>query len=306
MRAVVLGAGAGGGFPQWNSNASGCSRARRGDPLAKPCTQASLAVSANGSDWLILNASPDLRQQIEACSYLHPRHGLRSSPIAGVALTGSDVDAIAGLLNLRERQAFTIYATGKVLDVLDANPVFEVLARDVVKRQRLALDQSIALATADGRDSGLRLSCFAVPGKVPLYLERAGSTPPIVIGEDTIGLQVGDGSRSLFFIPGCAEMTAELAARLRDAEVVFFDGTLWDDQEMIRAGLGSKTGRRMGHMSVSGAGGTIEAFAGLGVRRKLLLHINNSNPILLADTPEREHVRAAGWEVAYDGLELNL
>ncbi|MBL6749952.1 MAG: pyrroloquinoline quinone biosynthesis protein PqqB [Nevskia sp.] len=306
MQAVVLGAGAGGGFPQWNSNASGCRRARSGDPLARPCTQASLAVSAGGADWFILNASPDLRQQIEAAPFLHPREGLRSSPIAGVVLTGSDVDAIAGLLNLRERQAFTVYATGKVLGVLDANPVFEVLARDVVRRQRLMLDETIALNTADGRDSGLRLTAFAVPGKVPLYLEPPGSDPPIVIGEDTVGLRIGDGRVNLFFIPGCAHMTPELAARLRGAELVFFDGTLWDDREMIRAGLGSKTGRRMGHISVSGADGTIAAFAGLDVRRKVLLHINNSNPILLADSPEREQAQVAGWEVAFDGMEVTL
>src|SRR5277367_937781 len=135
MQARVLGAAAGGGFPQWNSNAVGCRRARAGDPHAKPRTQASVAVSADGDWWFLLNASPDLRQQIDAAPCLHPHRGLRSSPIAGVVLTGGDVDAIAGLLTLRERHAFTVYATARIHQVLDANPIFEVLARDIVARE---------------------------------------------------------------------------------------------------------------------------------------------------------------------------
>ncbi|MBV9757421.1 MAG: pyrroloquinoline quinone biosynthesis protein PqqB [Alphaproteobacteria bacterium] len=306
MRVVVLGAAAGGGFPQWNSNAPGCRRARQGDPAAKPRTQASLAVSADGRSWFLLNASPDLRSQIESTAPLQPREGLRSSPIAGVVLTGGDVDAIAGLLTLRERQPLTVYATPKVLGVLDANPIFEVLARDVVKREALPLDRPVSLALPDGEPSGLALEAFPVPGKVPLYLEQQGAAPPIVEGEETVGLAVSQGDRRLFFIPGCAAMTERLRARLRGAELAFFDGTLWDDDEMIRAGIGEKTGRRMGHMSVSGPAGTIAAFADLGVRRKVLIHINNSNPVLLEDAPERKQVEAAGWEVACDGMEARL
>ena len=306
MRVVVLGAAAGGGFPQWNSNAPGCRRARQGDPAAKPRTQASLAVSADGRSWFLLNASPDLRSQIESTALLQPREGLRSSPIAGVVLTGGDVDAIAGLLTLRERQPLTVYATPKVLGVLDANPIFEVLARDVVKREALPLDRPASLALPDGEPSGLALDAFPVPGKVPLYLEQQGAAPPIVEGEETVGLAVSQGDRRLFFIPGCAAMTERLRARLRGAELAFFDGTLWDDDEMIRAGIGEKTGRRMGHMSVSGPAGTIAAFADLGVRRKVLIHINNSNPVLLEDAPERKQVEAAGWEVAFDGMEARL
>lgn len=303
MRAVVLGAAAGGGFPQWNSNAPACRRARSGDPAAKPRNQAGLAVSAEGKNWFLLNASPDLRAQIESAPVLQPSEGLRSSPIAGVVLTGGDVDAIAGLLNLRERQPFTVYATAKVLGVLDANPIFEVLARDVVKRQPVGLERPCSLDLPNGEPSGLTLEVFAVPGKVPLYLEPPGSAPPIVEGEETVGAAIGHGDKRLFFIPGCAAMTERLRERLRGAELVFFDGTLWDDAEMIRAGLGEKTGQRMGHMSVSGPEGTIAAFADLGVRRKILIHINNSNPVLLDDAPERQQAEAAGWEVAFDGME---
>lgn len=306
MRVVVLGAAAGGGFPQWNSNAPGCRRARQRDPAAKPRAQASLAVSADGRSWYLLNASPDLRSQIESTAVLQPREGLRSSPIAGVVLTGGDVDAIAGLLTLRERQRLTVYATQKVLGVLDANPIFEVLARDVVRREQLPLDRPLSLALPDGSPSGLVIEVFAVPGKVPLYLEQHGAAPPLVEGEDTVGAMLSHGDRRLFFIPGCAAMTPRLRERLRGAELVFFDGTLWDDDEMIRAGIGEKTGRRMGHMSVAGRDGTIAAFADLGVRRKVLIHINNSNPVLLDDTPERKQVEAAGWQVAFDGMEAQL
>jgi pyrroloquinoline quinone biosynthesis protein B len=264
-----------------------------------------MAVSADGQHWFLLNASPDLRQQIEASPCLQPNHGLRSSPIAGVVLTGGDVDAIAGLLTLRERQPFAVYATARIHEVLDANPIFEVLARDVVQRRCVTIGDPFPLTLPNGKPSGLSLELFAVPGKVPLYLEQS-TAPAIVESEDTVGAVVSDGQRRLFFVPGCAGMTSGLAARLQGADVVLFDGTLWTDDEMLRAGLGRKTGLRMGHMSVSGTNGTIAAFEGIEVRRKILLHINNSNPILLDDSPERAVVEAAGWEVAYDGMEIRL
>ena len=307
MLAVVLGAAAGGGFPQWNSNALACRRARAGDSFARPRSQASLAVSGDGETWVLLNASPDLRQQIEASSFLHPRVGLRSTPIAAVVLTGGDVDAIAGLLVLRERQPFTIYAAPRVLDVLDANPIFEVLARDIVIRQAVPLDTEVALARPDGVPTGLTVSLFAVPGKLPLYLERPDQTPAIAEDGNIVGACVSDGrGKRLFFIPGCAGMTPRLAERLRGADLVFFDGTLWHDDEMIRAGLGAKTGQRMGHMSLAGPAGTLAAFAGLDVRQKVLIHINNSNPVLLDDAPEQAELRAQGWSVGYDGMRIEL
>jgi pyrroloquinoline quinone biosynthesis protein B len=306
MFAVVLGAAAGGGFPQWNSTAPGCRRARAGDPAAKPRTQASLAVSADRVNWFLLNASPDLRQQIDLAPMLHPQHGLRSSPIAGVVLTGGDVDAISGLLTLRERQAFTIYATARVLSVLDANPIFEVLARDLVVRHAVGLGREIALLTPTGAESGLSVEFFAVPGKVPLYLEQPGAVPPIAEGEETVGVALSDGKRRFYFIPGCAAMTPSLADRLTGADLVFFDGTLYRDDEMIRSGIGAKTGRRMGHMSNIGPDGVVACFEPLNVRRKILIHINNSNPILIEDSAERAVVEAAGWEVAFDGMEVVL
>jgi pyrroloquinoline quinone biosynthesis protein B len=303
MKAIVLGAAAGGGFPQWNSNAAACNRARRGDPAARPRTQASLAVSVDDRHWFLLNASPDLRQQIGATPALQPREGLRSSPIAGVVLTGGDVDAIAGLLTLRERQPLTVWGSARVHAVLKANPVFDVLSAELVRREVFTLDQRVALTLPNGDPSGLWAQAFAVPGKVPLYLEGEG-TPPIVLDDTTIGLCLEDGRTRLFYIPGCAAMTDALAQRLHGADLVFFDGTLYRDDEMVRAGLGTKTGRRMGHMSLAGPDGTIRAFAALNVKRKILVHINNSNPVLLDDSPERAEVVAAGWTVAHDGLEI--
>jgi pyrroloquinoline quinone biosynthesis protein B len=307
LEAVVLGSAAGGGFPQWNSNAPACRRARYGEPGANARTQASLAVSGNGRDWFVLNASPDLRLQIEATPALHPREGLRSSPISGMVIPGGDVDAVAGLLHLRERHQFTVYAPSRVLAVIAANPIFGVLAPDCVQRVELPLDREVDLAGAFGA-SGLAVVSFAVPAKVPLYLEAAGEDP--VIGEegDAVGLEIIDTQtrRSLFFIPGCAEMTEGLRQRLAGAELVFFDGTLWRDDEVIRLGVGIKTGRRMGHMSMSGEDGTIAAFRDLGVKRRIFIHINNSNPVLLEDSAERRLAEEAGWEVAYDGMEVRL
>ena len=255
-------------------------------------------MSADRKNWVLLNASPDIRQQIDRNEILWPVQGLRSSPIAAVVLTGGEVDVIAGLLTLRERQALGLYATAPVHAVLDANPVFEVLARDVVQRRTVALDEPLVVA-------GLSLTLFAVPGKVPLYLER-NDQPATDLTDQTVGAAVSDGRSTLFFIPGCALMTPALRERLRGAAMVLFDATLWRDDEMITAGLGPKTGARMGHMSVSGPTGTMAAFEELDVRRRILIHINNSNPVLLDDSPERAEAVAAGWEVAYDGMELSL
>ena len=301
MKAIVLGAAAGGGFPQWNSNAPACRRARAGDSAAKPRTQASVAVSADGERWFLLNTSPDLRQQIENTQVLHPRRGLRHSPIAGVLLTGGDVDAIAGLLHLRERHAFTVWAPSTVIDVLTANPIFDVLAADCVRRVAVPLETPIELG------AGFSAELFPVPGKPPLYLEAKRG---IAIAEsgDTVGVALSESSsdRRLFFIPGCAAITPALARRLRGAACVLFDGTLWRDDEMIRLGIGEKTGRRMGHISIAGADGAIAGFRELGVERKIFVHLNNSNPALVDDSPERAELEAAGWRVAFDGMEIAL
>jgi pyrroloquinoline quinone biosynthesis protein B len=308
VRIIVLGSAAGGGFPQWNSNAPGCRRARQGDVKARPRTQTSLAVSADGEAWFLLNAAPDIRAQIDANPCLWPREGLRSSPIAGVVLTGGDVDAVAGLLTLRERHVFALYATVEVHGVLAANPIFGVLSPESVARRTLPLDRPMPLAGADGGESGLVVTAFAVPGKVPLWLEEGGHDPGIVETGHAIGLEIAGArpEQRILFIPGCAAVTGRLAARIEGAPLVFFDGTLWRDDEMIRMGVGGKTGRRMGHMSMSGEDGALAAFRALGVARKVFLHINNTNPVLLEDSPERAAAEQAGWTVAHDGMSFAL
>jgi len=309
MKIRVLGAAAGGGYPQWNCNHPNSRRARENDPAALPRTQSSIAVSADGERWVLFNASPDLRQQINANDVLFPRHGLRHSPIKGVVLTNADVDHVAGLITLRESQPLRLYATRRVLDVLAANSVFNVLNPKFVAREAMQLDAAVDLQDRDGDDLGVRIEPFAVPGKVALWLEDASKGPDFgSVQEDTIALKVScpGQSGSFYYIPGCASVPADLASRLRGAALVLFDGTLWTDDEMITSGTGVKTGRRMGHMSVSGVDGTIEAFKELSVGRKVFIHINTTNPILVADSAERAVVEQAGWEVAWDGMSIEL
>src|SRR5919106_1658917 len=251
MRIIVLGSAAGGGFPQWNSVCAVGARAWRHDPAARWRTQCSLAVSADDARWVLLNASPDLRQQILATPALHPKAAPRHSPIAAVVLTNGDIDHV---------------------------------------------DEPLEVA-------GLEITAFAVPGKVALYMERG---EPVIGGEseDTVGLEIRAGDARFFFVPGCARMTEGLAARLEGAPLVFFDGTLWSDDEMVQSGTGAKTGARMGHMSVSGPHGSLAALSGLDVGRRIYIHINNTNPMLLDDSPERAAAVRAGWEVAHDGMEV--
>lgn len=309
VRVLVLGSAAGGGFPQWNGNDLAARRARRGDALVRPRTQSSLAVSADGRRWVVLNASPDLRQQINERPQLQPAADdpARASPVSAVVLTSGDVDHVTGLLSLRESQPLVVHAHERVLSALARNSIFNVLNPQFVSRRALHLERWVELHDPSGAALGLSLRPFAVPGKIALWLEDPSADKFGTSEGDNIGVEVAaPGSAPLFFIPGCAAMTSALAARLQGAALVFFDGTLWRDDEMIIQAVGTKTGERMGHMSCSGPGGTIAAFAGLGVRRKIFIHINNTNPLLLDDSPERAMAEAAGWEVAHDGLEITL
>jgi pyrroloquinoline quinone biosynthesis protein B len=303
MLIKVLGSAAGGGLPQINCNCRNCADARRGNAAVRVRTQSQLAVSRDGARWILLNASPDLRQQIQATPQLWPRPeaGLRTSPIVSIVLTNADVDHVAGLLSLREGVTFTLYGSATVLEALAANPIYAVLDPAHVTHATLALEREVAL------EGGLTLEAFAVPGKVALYLETSTPDFGTKLG-DTLGLKISDPSSGaiFFYIPGCAAVDATLAARLRGSPLVLFDGTLYSDDEMIVQGLSSKTGRRMGHLAMAGPNGAIAAFAALQVGRRIFVHINNSNPALREDSPERASVEAAGWEVAWDGMEIEL
>lgn len=311
LRVLVLGAAAGGGFPQWNSNSPAARRARQGDPKAPGATQSSIAVSRDGRRWVVFNASPDIRQQINGNPPLHPAEGVRHSPIASVVLTNADVDHVAGLLTLRESQPFSLYATPRVLSALAENSIFNVLNPEFVERRPLVLERPFEPATREGEPLGLSVEAFAVPGKVALYKENAAAGADFgTVAEDTVGLRISASDatddRALFYLPGCAALPQDLKARLDGAALLLFDGTLWRDDEMIVQKAGMKTGQRMGHLSMSGPAGSIAGLADLDIGRKLFIHINNTNPVLLLDSPERAEVEAAGWEVARDGMELEL
>jgi pyrroloquinoline quinone biosynthesis protein B len=296
--AIVLGSAGGGGFPQWNCRCPVCQLAWAGDTRVKARTQASLAVSGDDEHWILLNATPDLRAQLLATRRLQPRAELRSSPIAAVILTGAEVDQVAGLLTLRERQAFTVLATSDTLTALEANPIFGVLGADMVHRQSVALGARFPLP------GGLEAELFTVPGKVALYLE--GEAPALAAETGAnVGVEIIRGARRLAYVPGAAAVPPALRERLARADVILFDATLFTDDEMIATGTGEKTGRRMGHMPLDGADGTLAALAGLGGRR-ILTHINNTNPILIEGSPQRRKVEAAGFEVAEDGMEIVL
>jgi pyrroloquinoline quinone biosynthesis protein B len=232
---------------------------------------------------------------------------VRASPIKAVVVTNGDVDHVAGLLNLREAQPFTVYGARRVLDVLAANRIFDVLAKASVERSELPLGAPLALSGA-GVDLGLTVEAFPVAGKIALWLEDAMAANYGSAEGDTLGLQIIEtaSGKSFFYVPGCAGMDSELEERLRGAELVFFDGTLWHEYEMIDQGLLGKTGSRMGHINMSGEDGSIKAFSALGVTRKIYVHINNSNPVLDEGSKERAEAKAAGWEIGEDGMEVAL
>lgn len=308
LRVVVLGAAAGGGVPQWNCGCPICSAARSDRPELQS-TQASIAISVDGDHWFLVNASPDLRQQITVTPQLHPRTGsLRHSPIAGVILTNSEVDAVAGLLSLREGWPFTVYAHPRVLAILRDNSIFNVLNPNVVKRQPIAVDAAFEPALPDGSPSGIEVLPFAVAGKGAWYLEGQAHPAGDDSAGDTLGLRIADKTtgKYFYFLAACAQATPELKSRIKGAPLVFFDGTVWRDDELIAAGLGSKTGQGMGHISMSGENGAIAALADLDIGRKVFLHINNSNPVLLPDSKERAIAEGAGWQIPADGTEIVL
>jgi pyrroloquinoline quinone biosynthesis protein B len=299
LRIRVLGSAAGGAVPQGNCRCPVCELAWAGDRRVVSRTQSSLAVSADGEQWLLLNASPDLRQQILATPDLQPRTPGRHSPVAAVVLSNADVDHVAGLLTLREGQPFRLYATEPVLQGLSDNPIFRVLDPMLVERAPIALD------TPTPTCAGLDVTAFAVPGKVPLYEDGA----EVQVGTEsgtTIGLHITGADASFFYIPGCASLTPGLLARLSGAPLLFFDGTTYTDDEMVRLGVSRKTAQRMGHVAMSGPEGSLAKLAGTDVRRKVYVHINNTNPVLVEGSVERRTVEAAGWEVAFDGMEIVL
>lgn len=310
MQIKVLGSGAGGGLPQWNCNAPNSKDAREGHEHVKPRSQSSIAISSNGRDWVLLNASPDIRQQIFETRQLHPHKDgpVRNSPIQAVVLTNGDVDHVAGLLCLREGHPFNIYASARVMKTLNANSIFNVLNEEKVKRHTTSLGEPFGVDSPNG-PLGIEITPFAVPGKVALYLEEDDGSGNFGTEEgDTIGLEIKETAtgKTFYYIPGCATLDDRLRERIKGAALIFFDGTLFTNNEMLDQGLLPKTGERMGHMNMSGENGSLEGFKDLGIKRKIYIHINNSNPVLRENSMERKIVTDAGWDVSYDGMEIEL
>lgn len=299
----VLGAAAGGGFPQWNCNCDNCAAYWQGEEGLVSQTQSSLAISANGDDWVLLNASPDIRKQIENTPALWPKKpqevGKRHSPIKGVLLTNGDIDHTAGLLTLREKQPFNLLMTSEIAGVINGNAIFNALDPEFVKQKHVNLNQEIEVLP------DLKVTIFSVPGKVPLYMETDVVVTDLE-GEQTVGVKIRAGDKTVFYIPGCAKMTDKLRDTISGSDLIMFDGTLWRDDEMIVQGVGVKTGNRMGHMSMSGDDGTLEVFKDIDIARKIFIHMNNTNPVLNKKSEERKVVENSGWEIAFDGMEITI
>jgi pyrroloquinoline quinone biosynthesis protein B len=302
----VLGSAAGGGFPQWNCGCPNCRGLREGTVRAQARTQECVAVSADGAAWLLLNCSPEIRHQIEGFPGLHPR-GPRDSPIAAILVTNGDLDHCLGLLSLRESHPLVVYATEPVRrGFVEDNILYRTLERfpGQVTWRMLKLGGEEAIVGPDGRPTGLAVTPLAVPGKPPIHLEHRAPPAP----EDNIGVRVREQAtgRVLAYCSAAAAVTDDVRRALDGADAVFFDGTFWSSDELPALGLGTKRAEEMAHLPVGGPGGSLAGLAGLRARRRVYIHINNTNPMLRDDSAERAQVDAAGWEIARDGMEVQL
>lgn len=295
LRVRVLGSAAGGGLPQWNCGCANCARARAGDPAVPPRGQPSIAVSADGARWSIVNASPDVREQMARFPGLHPRPGTRDVPLDTIVVTNPDIDHVLGLLVLRESLPYRIVSTPFVRDLLlEHNAVFRILepAWGIAK-----LDQPVAL----DRDGHLEARLFPVPGKVPTWATKLASNH----AEATCAVRITDtrSGKRLVYAPGVAKLDAGTLAELEAAACIFVDGTFFTADELSRTRPGAPDAVAMGHAPVSGVGGTLATLADLRCR-KLYAHLNNTNPLLDAGSDAAALVRRAGIEIAMDGMEL--
>jgi pyrroloquinoline quinone biosynthesis protein B len=303
MNIVVLGSAAGGGFPQWNCNCRQCAGLRSGTVRATARTQSSIAVSANGTDWVLVNASPDILAQIRATPALQPARDRRDSGIAAVMLMDAQIDHVTGLLMLREGKELPLYCTAPVWRELNgALPLVPVLSHYCgVRRHALPVDGGgVHVPGVDG----IRFTPLALTSKAPPYSDHRDDPAT----GDNIGLLIEDeaSGKSAFYAPGLGAIDPQVEAALRKADCVLVDGTFWRADEMIALGLSAKTAADMGHLPQSGEGGMIAVLDGVKARRKVLIHINNTNPILDEDSDQRALLARHGIEVAFDGMEITL
>ncbi len=309
MRIKVLGSAAGGGFPQWNCGCSNCHGLRQGTLRGKARSQAQLAVSGDCKAWFLLNASPDLRIQIEANTELHPAGGQRHSPISGVVLSSGDLDNVLGLLLLREFQPLHIYSTAAIRKIVSQdNSFFRLLERVPGQAKWAEIRPGAVFELKSGEQSGscaIRCRALALPGPYPAYAQANGRSE-LAAEEAVVALTLESGGRKMVFAPALPALTDELQAKIADCDLLFADGTFWADDELRRIRGGGPTAREMGHLPVGGPGGSLEQLARLRGPRKIFIHINNTNPLLDEDSPQYAQAREAGWEIAEDGWELQL
>ena len=309
MQVEILGTAAGGGFPQWNCACHNCRSLRSGSFAGRPRTQLQVAISADGSSWLLLNASPDLRTQIEASPFLHPRGNARHSPISGVLLTSADLDQSLGLLLLRELHPLQIFATASIRRILrEDNSMFSMLHRisNQARWNDMVPGTGFELFSKAGEQSGNGCLPVSVAIRYPSYItaKRAAVLDP---NEAVVGLILQSSSgRRLGYFPVVGDLNQTLLQQLDLLDVLLFDGTFWTDDELINLQNGGQTAREMGHLPVSSPGGSLDLLSGLRCPRKMLVHINNTNPMLDPRGPEYRQVREYGWEIAEDGCHLEL
>lgn len=303
----VLGSAAGGGFPQWNCACVNCTGMRKRLITASPRTEESVCLSAGDGDWFLINVSPDIRAQIERCGPLHP-HQSRASPIHTILLTNGDLDHCLGLLTLRENHRLVLYATDSVRrGFTEGNVLYRTLERfaDQVTWRTLKLDVEEPLSHADGRPSGLTVTAVAVPGKLPIHLEGLTSSGEPDVNVGLRFRQSTDGGVLAYF-PAVGRITSSVLEVLEEADCVMFDGTFWSNDELSAPGYLEKSAEELAHWPVGGSEGSLATLSKVTARRRVFIHINNTNPMLREDSHERKLVETAGWEVAWDGMEIPL
>jgi pyrroloquinoline quinone biosynthesis protein B len=308
MRIKVLGSAAGGGFPQWNCGCSNCDRARRGLSGFRPRTQAQVAVSPAPSTWFLLNASPDLRQQLLGDPEFVPTANTRGTPVSAIILMSADVDSVMGLLHLREFQPLRIYATPSVIRILtEENSLFRCLERSAppVSWEALPLDRPVSIFAGDDAKSALRCKAAPLGGAYPDYVSD-GLRKTLAKEEAVIGLEFVQDGKRFFYAPGISGHNEAWKCRAKESDLALLDGTFWTDDELIDIRGSGKTAREIGHLPLSGPGGLLEQFPRDAKSRRVLIHLNNTNPALDEASPASHALRDEGWEVAYDGMEFAL
>jgi len=304
VRIRVLGSAAGGGFPQWNCNCPNCDGVRKGTLRARARTQSSIAVTSSSAEWVLFNASPDLLAQFRAFPELQPARSLRDTAVSSIVLMDAQIDHTTGLLMLREGRALEIYSTEMAReDLTTGNPLFTILQHYCgLNWHGVPVGQGVPFNVIGG--GNLEFTAVPVSSKPPPYSPHRNSPRD----GDNIGMRVSDPAtrKVLFYAPGLGEIEPQVRPFLEEADCVMVDGTFWTDEEMITLGVSKKRARDIGHLPQSGAGGMIEFLKTLKASRKVLIHINNTNPILNEDSPERQALDAAGIEVAWDGMDITL